>query len=201
MAGIRDTVGGKSGRLHVSRRSLLVGATAAGGLALAWSVWPRDYQPNLTAAADEHIFNAFLKIGDDGHISVIVPQCEMGQGVTTLLPQIIADELGADWRTIAVETAPISPLYANTLLVDEDSRTFMPRAGVPDFVQDMRSWARREGGVDADRRDRRSRRQARRRRRAGRRNGPLPQGRDSEAGAAALNFFAPIPCADYQQRA
>ncbi len=148
MSGIRDTVDRKSARPPlVTRRTLLVGATAAGGLALAWSVWPRDYRPNLTAADDEHIFNAFLKIGDDGHISVIVPQCEMGQGVTTLLPQIMADELGADWRTIAVETAPISPLYANTLLVDEDSRVFTPRRGVPDFVQDVRSWARREWAV------------------------------------------------------
>ena len=51
MAGIRDTVGKKKSRVpHVSRRSLLVGATAAGGLAIAWSLWPRDYQPNLTAA-------------------------------------------------------------------------------------------------------------------------------------------------------
>lgn len=148
MAGIRDTVGKDKSRLpHVSRRAMLVGATAAGGLALAWSVWPRDYQPNLTAAPDEHIFNAFLKIGDDGHISAIVPQCEMGQGVTTLLPQIMADELGADWRTIAVETAPISPLYTNTLLVDADSATFTPRTGVPDFVTDVRSWARREWAV------------------------------------------------------
>ncbi|HJS12032.1 xanthine dehydrogenase family protein molybdopterin-binding subunit [Sphingopyxis sp.] len=148
MAGIRDTVGKNRSRLpHVSRRSLLVGATAAGGLAIAWSLWPRDYQPNLTAAPDEHIFNAFLKIGDDGHISAIVPQCEMGQGVTTLLPQIMADELGADWRTIAVETAPINPLYTNTLLVDEDSAVFTPRAGVPDFVSDVRSWARREWAV------------------------------------------------------
>lgn len=148
MAGIRDIVGKETSRLpHVSRRSILVGATAAGGLALAWSVWPRDYQPNLTAAPDEHIFNAFLKIGDDGHISAIVPQCEMGQGVTTLLPQIMADELGADWRTIAVETAPISPLYTNTLLVDADSATFTPRTGVPDFVTDVRSWARREWAV------------------------------------------------------
>jgi len=148
MAGIRDTVGRSKSRLpHVSRRSLMVGATAAGGLALAWSVWPRDYRPNLTAASDEHIFNAFLKIGDDGHISVIVPQCEMGQGVTTLLPQIIADELGADWRTIAVETAPISPLYTNILLVDADSATFTPRSGVPDFVSDVRGWARREWAV------------------------------------------------------
>ncbi|MGL3823422.1 molybdopterin cofactor-binding domain-containing protein [Sphingopyxis sp. R3-92] len=148
MAGIRDTVGRSKSRLpHVSRRSLLVGATAAGGLALAWSVWPRDYRPNLTAASDEHIFNAFLKIGDDGHISVIVPQCEMGQGVTTLLPQIMADELGADWRTIAVETAPISPLYTNILLVDADSATFTPRSGVPDFVSDVRGWARREWAI------------------------------------------------------
>lgn len=148
MAGIRDTVGRSKSRLpHVSRRSLMVGATAAGGLALAWSVWPRDFRPNLTAASDEHIFNAFLKIGDDGHISVIVPQCEMGQGVTTLLPQIMADELGADWRTIAVETAPISPLYTNILLVDADSATFTPRSGVPDFVSDVRGWARREWAV------------------------------------------------------
>ncbi|QUM73282.1 xanthine dehydrogenase family protein molybdopterin-binding subunit [Sphingopyxis granuli] len=148
MAGIRDTIDTKGRRLPpVSRRSLLVGATAAGGLALAWSVWPRDYRPNLTAAPDEHVFNAFLKIGDDGHISAIVPQCEMGQGVTTLLPQIMADELGADWRTVAVETAPINALYTNTLIVDEDSAAFMPRAGIPDFVADVRSWARREWAV------------------------------------------------------
>lgn len=148
MAGIRDTVGKSKSRLpHVSRRQMLVGATAAGGLAIAWSLWPRDYQPNLTTAPDEHIFNAFLKIGDDGHISAIVPQCEMGQGVTTLLPQIMADELGADWRTIAVETAPINPLYTNTLLIDEDSAVFTPRPAVPDFVADVRSWIRREWAV------------------------------------------------------
>ena len=148
MTGIRDKVGKNQSRLpHVSRRSMLIGATAAGGLAIAWTLWPRDYQPNLAAAKGEHVFNAFLKIGDDGHIAMIVPQCEMGQGVTTLLPQIMADELGADWRTIAVETAPINPLYTNTLLVDEDSATFMPRSFVPDFVSDVRSWARREWAV------------------------------------------------------
>lgn len=148
MGGIRDTIREKASRTpRIDRRSVLVGATAAGGLALAWSVWPREYQPSLTAAPDEHIFNAFLKIGDDGHISAIVPQCEMGQGVTTLLPQIMADELGADWRTIAVETAPISPIYTNTLLVDEDSAIFTPRAGVPDLLSDVRGWARREWAV------------------------------------------------------
>ena len=101
------------------RRRLLVGGGAAAGLLLAWAVWPRSYRPNLNAAPGETIFNAFLKIAASGQVVVIVPQTEMGQGVTTLLPQILADELGADWRTIGVESAPISPLYANTLLARE----------------------------------------------------------------------------------
>ena len=78
------------------RRRLLVGGGAAAGLLLAWAVWPRSYRPNLNAAPGETIFNAFLKIAASGQIVVIVPQTEMGQGVTTLLPQILADELGAD---------------------------------------------------------------------------------------------------------
>lgn len=102
-----------------NRRTLLVGAGASAGLLLAWAVWPRSYRPNLNAAPTETVFNAFLKIDKSGQIIVIVPQTEMGQGVTTLLPQILADELGADWRTVGVQSAPISPLYANTLLARE----------------------------------------------------------------------------------
>src|SRR3546814_15748864 len=147
MAGIRYTVERKkSRRPHGSRRQMLIGATAAGGLAIAWSLWPRDYQPNLTAAPDEHVFNAFLKIGDDGHVSTIVPQCEMGQGVTTLLPQIIAAELGADWRTVAVDTAPISPLYAHTLVVHAASAPSMPRARRPASVADVPGRVQRDRG-------------------------------------------------------
>lgn len=116
-------------------------------MVVAWTFWPRDYALNLGAAKEEHIFNAYLKIGHDGHISAIVPQCEMGQGVTTLLPQIMADELGADWRTVAVEMAPINPLYANSLLIDEDSAAITPRSMVPDFVSDTRGWMRHEFGV------------------------------------------------------
>jgi len=103
----------------VNRRTLLVGAGASTGLLLAWAAWPRSYRPNLNAAPGETVFNAFLKIDKAGRIIVIVPQTETGQGVTTLLPQILADELGADWRTVAVQSAPISPLYANNLLAKE----------------------------------------------------------------------------------
>ncbi|WP_150291689.1 molybdopterin cofactor-binding domain-containing protein [Sphingobium estronivorans] len=102
-----------------NRRTLLVGGGAAAGLLLAWGVWPRVYRPNLNTAPNETAFNAFLKIDKAGQVIVIVPQTEMGQGITTLLPQILADELGADWRTVGVQSAPVSPLYANRLLARE----------------------------------------------------------------------------------
>lgn len=106
-------------RKGIDRRTLLVGGGAAAGLLIAWCVWPRSYQPNLNAGPGETIVNAFLKIDRSGQVIVVVPQTETGQGVTTVLPQILADELGADWRTVAVQSAPISPLYANTLLARE----------------------------------------------------------------------------------
>ena len=99
--------------MTIDRRQVLIGGGAGVGLLLGWAVWPRSYKPNLVADPGESVFNAFLKIGTDGHIAIVVPQAEMGQGVWTSLPQILADELGADWRTIAVEPPPIGPLYAN----------------------------------------------------------------------------------------
>lgn len=118
----------------ITRRQILAGAVAAGGLAIAWHYWPRRYDPGLMAAPDETILNAFLKIGRDGQVRIIVPQCEMGQGITTLLPQIIADELGADWRTVGVEPAPISGAYNNLLALAEDTALATPRHLVPDSV-------------------------------------------------------------------
>jgi isoquinoline 1-oxidoreductase beta subunit len=103
----------------VTRRRLLVTGGLGVGLVVAWAAWPRRYSPNLVAGRGEHIYNAFLKIGEDGRVVVAVPQAETGQGVFTTLPQIVADELGADWRTVAVEAAPINPLYANRLFAEE----------------------------------------------------------------------------------
>lgn len=105
----------------ISRRTLLIGGGAGLGLALGWGLWPRSYRPNLTAGEGETLFNAFLKIGRDGRVIVAVPQTEIGQGVYTTLPQILADELGADWRTVAVEPAPVGPLYANLLIAEDAS--------------------------------------------------------------------------------
>lgn len=97
----------------INRRRLLTGGGAGIGLIVAWGLWPRDYAPTLVANPGETLFGAWLKIGQDGHVTVAVPQAEHGQGAYTALAQIVADELGADWRTVGVEPAPLSPLYAN----------------------------------------------------------------------------------------
>lgn len=99
--------------MQVSRRGLLVGSAVGGGLLLAWAVRPRVFSDPITPGKDEYAFDAWLKIATDGVITVAVPQLEMGQGVTTLIPQIICTELGADWRQIGVENAPVSGAYAN----------------------------------------------------------------------------------------
>lgn len=102
--------------MRLSRRGLLLGAAAGGGLLVAYSLAPRRYPLPLDPAPGEIAYNAWIKLDRDGVLSVAVPQCEMGQGITTLLPQIVAVELGADWRQIAVEPAAISPAYANPVL-------------------------------------------------------------------------------------
>lgn len=100
----------------VSRRQLLTGAAVGGGLLVAWWAWPRSYSPVLQTGAGEHLFGAWLTIAADGVVTVAVPQLEMGQGVTTLLPQIVAQEMGASWRQIAVAAVPPSGAQANVPL-------------------------------------------------------------------------------------
>ncbi|WP_129792309.1 xanthine dehydrogenase family protein molybdopterin-binding subunit [Sphingosinicella sp. CPCC 101087] len=131
-------------RPGISRRTLLIGGGAGLGLVVAWTFWPRSYSPNLSVAPGETLFNAFLKIANDGRVIVAVPQAEVGQGVYTSLPQILADELGADWRTVSVEPAPVGPLYANTLLAEEaaDASAFPAALGVDRWA--ARQYASRE---------------------------------------------------------
>lgn len=117
----------RSARFNITRRRLLVAGGAGAGLAVAWALWPRSYSHNLTAAEGETIFNAFLKISEDGLVAVVVPQAEMGQGVWTSLPQALADELGADWRQVGVEPSPINPLYANDAILTEGTGETLPK--------------------------------------------------------------------------
>lgn len=125
----------KASILKSTRRAFLIGGGAAVGLAIGYAVWPRERALNLKARKGETIVNGWLKIGTDGRVVVLVPQAEMGQGVYTALPQILADELGADWKMVAVEPAPLHPIYANRLLMQGGAEA------LPSMLQGIGRWA------------------------------------------------------------
>ena len=125
--------------LRPSRRGFLIGTGTVAGLAVGYVVWPRKVPLNWAAAPDETVVNGFVKIGTDGRVVVAIPQAEMGQGVSSALAQVVADELGADWNTVAVEPAPLNPVYANRGL------TLDATAGLPASLQGFARWGL--GGV------------------------------------------------------
>ena len=103
----------------ITRRGLLITAAAGTGLTVAWAVWPRRYDSPPAMLGTEAAFGAFLRIAANGTVIVSNPHCEMGQGTGTVLAQIVAEELGADWRTVALEPAPPAPVFANNQLASQ----------------------------------------------------------------------------------
>jgi isoquinoline 1-oxidoreductase beta subunit len=112
--------------MAIDRRGVLVGGLAGGALVVGYLLRPRRYPLPLAPGRDEVAFDAWIKLAADGMVTVAVPQVEMGQGVTTLIPQVAAMELGADWRQVAVEPAPASALYANVPLASRWAELTMP---------------------------------------------------------------------------
>ena len=98
---------------NVSRRTFLQGASALGGLVLAVG-YPgalhADDPPKYGADAMPHGWTdnplVFVAIGADGIVSIVCHRSEMGQGVRTGMPLIVADELEADWARVRVVQAP-----------------------------------------------------------------------------------------------
>ncbi len=94
----------------LSRREFVTASVAAGaGLVIGF------YLPHRSSTPAENAFtpNAYLKITPDGKITIVVPRSEMGQGVRTSLPMILAEELEADWKQITIEQAGASTLYGD----------------------------------------------------------------------------------------
>lgn len=93
----------------LSRREFLSAGVAAGaGLVIGF------YLPHRGASGSEFSPNAFIRITPDGKITLVVARSEMGQGVRTALPMILAEELEADWTRITVEQAGSDPaLYGD----------------------------------------------------------------------------------------
>ncbi len=92
------------------RDFLKVGAAAGGGLVLGFHL-PFGGEAVARAAGKPFAPNAFIRIGADDLVTVVVGKAEMGQGVFTALPMLIAEDLEADWTKVRVESAPVDPAY------------------------------------------------------------------------------------------
>ncbi len=95
----------------ISRRSVLRGLGAAGGLVLAAPMLPRRaYAYETGAGAMPHGTvndpRIFVSIAPDGIVTIIAHRAEMGTGVRTSLPMIVADEMEADWDRVRIQQAP-----------------------------------------------------------------------------------------------
>jgi isoquinoline 1-oxidoreductase beta subunit len=100
--------------LNVSRRRFLqASAGLAGGLVLGFHL--PSAGRGAAAATGETPINAWLRIAPDDSVTVVVAHSEMGQGVYSSLPMLLAEELEVDWRKVRAEMAPADQVYRNRI--------------------------------------------------------------------------------------
>ena len=100
-----------------SRRQFLKdSAGLMGGLVIGFYLPIKSGRAFAADAPPKLIYppNAFIRIAADDSITIVVNKSEMGQGVYTSLPMLIAEELEADWSRIRVESAPVAAVYNHT---------------------------------------------------------------------------------------
>jgi isoquinoline 1-oxidoreductase beta subunit len=104
--------------VRISRRDLLKATAMVGGGLVIGFVIPgakRFALAQAPAPAALPPMNAFLHVGADDSVTVLLAHSEMGQGIWTTLPMLIAEELDADWSKVKVEHAPAAAVYAHTV--------------------------------------------------------------------------------------
>jgi len=98
----------------MSRRQFMKsGVLAGGGLLLACHI-PWGGRAALAAGESSFAPNAFLRIGSDESITIIVNKSEMGQGIYTSLQMLVAEELCCDWKKVTFQASPVAPEYNHT---------------------------------------------------------------------------------------
>ena len=110
---------------QMSRRQLLFTGAAAGGeflLGLHLEASPRVLAATAEGTQTDFAPNAFIRIGKDGRITLIMNQVEMGQGTYTSMPMLIAEELEVGLDQVHLEHAPPNDkLYANPIFGDQET--------------------------------------------------------------------------------
>jgi isoquinoline 1-oxidoreductase beta subunit len=94
------------------REFLLTGVSAGAGLTIAMQLGCSPAQPSGPVTTP-FVPNAFLKVSTDGSVTVVCGFSEMGQGVLTAVPQLVAEELDVEWSSVSVEQAPAGEAYFN----------------------------------------------------------------------------------------
>jgi len=105
-----------NGIVKLSRRDfIMTGAAISGGLIIGVYL-PGCKKKDVEVATPTEPFvpNAFIRIDPDDSIVLICHKSEMGQGVFTSLPMLMADELDADWSKVRVEQSKVAPAYNHT---------------------------------------------------------------------------------------
>jgi isoquinoline 1-oxidoreductase subunit beta len=96
---------------HPSRRAFLCASVALGGGMLLSLNFERPGFAQTAGPAKQYPPDAFIRISDDGTITINVIYIELGQGVATSLPMVLADEMDADWSKVTAELAPAAEVY------------------------------------------------------------------------------------------
>jgi isoquinoline 1-oxidoreductase beta subunit len=108
--------------INLSRRGFLkAGISAGGGLLLGFRVPSSGRLARAASEAAQTKLNSWVRIARDGTVTIIVGQSEMGQGIMTSIPMIIADELEAEWAKVRTEPAPADPAYGDPMRGGEQS--------------------------------------------------------------------------------
>ena len=102
----------KTIKTTIGRRSFIKRSTLAGGgimLSFNW-LTSCDMTPNQVKALPKEWFkiNGFLKIGENGLVTIMSPNPEIGQNVKTSMPMLVAEELDVNWDDVIVEQAPLN---------------------------------------------------------------------------------------------
>lgn len=101
-------------KTHFGRRSFIKSTALAGGgmvLSFSWlaSCGTEEGRKAALAMPDEWFqINGFLKIGENGRVTIMSPNPEIGQNIKTAMPMIVAEELDTDWEQVIVEQAPLN---------------------------------------------------------------------------------------------